>query len=241
MTIRIPCLRNCNHFCLIVSTLSNIFVSILLKFIAWIVQQYALTNYCIKDQEARWINFLLRPQDEQLVRFIRHNGRYFEMQFSISIKIPFVCDSDVPIVHKSALVQAMHDRAAGQQTTNRMITWLYDAAWCHSLCYEILPTFRHCMWMKTSCYYNYYKAVQIILTLILLNKWFGNYRAACHNVISGCSEFCNLNPAWISDYVHYKMWDEITYPFPNINGATVAVWEWVSNLIPHFTSSLPEE
>ena len=30
------------------------------------------------------------------------------------------------------------------------------------------------------------------------------------------------------------MWDEITYPFPNFNGATVKVWEWITNLIFHF-------
>ena len=28
-------------------------------------------------------------------------------------------------------------------------------------------------------------------------------------------------------------WDEITYPFPNFNGATVKVWEWISYFIPH--------
>ena len=28
----------------------------------------------------------------------------------------------------------------------------------------------------------------------------------------------NLSPAWISNYNYYKMWDEITYPFPNFNG-----------------------
>ena len=27
-----------------------------------------------------------------------------------------------------------------------------------------------------------------------------------------------------------KMWDEITYPFPNVNGCTV--WEWISNFYP---------
>ena len=32
-----------------------------------------------------------------------------------------------------------------------------------------------------------------------------------------------LIPAWISNYIHYKMWDEITYPFLNFNGATVEV------------------
>ena len=40
-----------------------------------------------------------------------------------------------------------------------------------------------------------------------------------------------LLPAWISNYIHYKVWDEITYPFPNFN---VEVWEWISNFIPHF-------
>ena len=29
------------------------------------------------------------------------------------------------------------------------------------------------------------------------------------------------------------MWDEITYPFPNFNGATVDVWEWDKQF--HFT------
>ena len=44
-----------------------------------------------------------------------------------------------------------------------------------------------------------------------------------------------LIPAWISNYIHYKMWDEITNPFTHFNGATVEVWEWISNFIPHYT------
>ena len=35
-----------------------------------------------------------------------------------------------------------------------------------------------------------------------------------------------LLTSWISNFMHSKMWDEITYPFPNLNGATVEVWEW---------------
>ena len=50
--------------------------------------------------------------------------------------------------------------------------------------------------------------------------------------------------------IQYRVWDEITYPFQNLNGAaievwerlsnfipqcTVEVWEWLSNFIPHFT------
>ena len=32
-----------------------------------------------------------------------------------------------------------------------------------------------------------------------------------------------LIPAWISNYIHYNAWDEITYSFLNFNGATVEV------------------
>ena len=40
-------------------------------------------------------------------------------------------------------------------------------------------------------------------------------------------------PSWISNHMPSEMWGEITYPFPNCNGATVEVLEWKSNLIPH--------
>ena len=39
--------------------------------------------------------------------------------------------------------------------------------------------------------------------------------------------FTNMNY-----YIHYKKWDEITCPFTNFNGATVEVWECISNFIP---------
>ena len=42
----------------------------------------------------------------------------------------------------------------------------------------------------------------------------------------------SLNP------IHGKVWDDNTCPFPNFNGATVEVWEWISNFIPHFTRHL---
>ena len=47
-----------------------------------------------------------------------------------------------------------------------------------------------------------------------------------------------LIPALMNDYIHYKMWDEITYPFLNFNGATVEVWEWITNSISHFTGQV---
>ena len=32
-----------------------------------------------------------------------------------------------------------------------------------------------------------------------------------------------LFPACIDNHIHYKVWDEITYPFKHFNGATVEV------------------
>ena len=44
-----------------------------------------------------------------------------------------------------------------------------------------------------------------------------------------------IHPGMISKYIHCKVWDEITYPFPNFNALTVKVWGWISNFIPHST------
>ena len=42
-------------------------------------------------------------------------------------------------------------------------------------------------------------------------------------------------PAWISNHMFSNEWDEITYPFPNVNDCTVEVLEWIGNFIPLFT------
>ena len=46
-----------------------------------------------------------------------------------------------------------------------------------------------------------------------------------------------LFPAWISNPMPCKVWNEIIYPgaSPNFNGTTVEVWKWVSNFTPYFT------
>ena len=31
-----------------------------------------------------------------------------------------------------------------------------------------------------------------------------------------------------------EVWDEITYPFPNLNSNAVDVWEWKISFITHF-------
>ena len=38
----------------------------------------------------------------------------------------------------------------------------------------------------------------------------------------------------ISNQVPSKMWDKITYPFPNLNGTIIEGWEWIDDFTPHF-------
>ena len=73
--------------------------------------------------------------------------------------------------------------------------------------------------------YNYPQITPCMVPLQNLTSWGPFY---WHSL--------TLIPAWISNYIHYKVWDEITYPFPNFNGVTVEVWEWISNFIPCFLS-----
>ena len=44
-----------------------------------------------------------------------------------------------------------------------------------------------------------------------------------------------LLQTWISNYIHNKVGDEITYPYPNFAGCTIEVYEWIYNFIPDFT------
>ena len=43
--------------------------------------------------------------------------------------------------------------------------------------------------------------------------------------------FCSTR---IGNHMSSKIWGEITYPFPNCNGCTLEIWEWISNLISHY-------
>ena len=48
-----------------------------------------------------------------------------------------------------------------------------------------------------------------------------------------CYHELTLIPAWISNHIHSKMWDEISLPFLNFKSTTIEVWEWMSNFILH--------
>ena len=44
-----------------------------------------------------------------------------------------------------------------------------------------------------------------------------------------------LVPPWVNNYMPSKVWGEIINARPYVNGCAVAVWERISNFIPHFT------
>ena len=60
---------------------------------------------------------------------------------------------------------------------------------------------------------------------------------AWYSVIYIRKIFC---PNYLTDYLKsighmpIKVWDEINSPFPNFNGCTVEVWEWIINFSTHF-------
>ena len=61
-----------------------------------------------------------------------------------------------------------------------------------------------------------------------------NYIIVHHSWGTFYQHSLTLIPACISNHLSGKVWDEITYPFLNFNGATVEVYEWITNFIPHF-------
>ena len=103
-----------------------------------------------------------------------------------------------------------------------------------SLCFEsinILNSFeekRRCIWV-------------VAPFLGIENTCFQCIRRCCTDLIFlECLEYSGFNitciimdfiVAWISNHVPGKVWNEITYPFPNFNGRAVEVWEWISNFI----------
>ena len=89
-----------------------------------------------------------------------------------------------------------------------------------------------CPWKVSS--FDLSETVWTLNVTILLTQWPG----------AQCIIFClryfvrSHQPfwmiAWISDHMSNKVWDDITYPFSNFSGSIIEVWEWRSNLIPHF-------
>ena len=92
--------------------------------------------------------------------------------------------------------------------------------------------------------------VTVMWTSIQWRMWIGNYihvdiedrmTHPCPSINSGLTILDPLYkhvltsiPAYIGAHNSSKVRDEISHPFPDFNGATVAVWEWISTSTSHF-------
>ena len=74
-----------------------------------------------------------------------------------------------------------------------------------------------------------YEQIQALVYINILPTRLGRHNSyELKEVFYGCPSVAlfyqhglTLNPAWISNYMYHKVWDELTYPFPNFNGYTV--------------------
>ena len=88
---------------------------------------------------------------------------------------------------------------------------------------ESTVSLKYCTWL-------FHAMVQFCLLTVSMNK---------HIIWRPWSPFywhgIALIPTWTSNFVHYLVWYEITYPFLNFNGGPVEVWEWISNFFTHLS------
>ena len=104
------------------------------------------------------------------------------------------------------------------------LSWEVISLWALSLRMSI-STFRsHQRWHISRHW---------VLSIILWHFWGESMQHIKHElwpILHGLSLF----PALETNHIPLKVWDEITYPFPNFNGAVVEVWEWTSYFIAYF-------
>ena len=118
---------------------------------------------------------------------------------------------------------AEHQEASRQVSVNSAFTWSLRLCNVYQFWFSNMWVLQHHACLGYEHHYSFF------VYLGLQFKW---NRFSSNNFHHTS---LTLIPAWINNYIHYKVWDEITYPFLNFNGAIVDVWEWISNFIPHYT------
>ena len=115
-----------------------------------------------------------------------------------------------------------------------VVPLLLATSYCTSSRYVMVVMWHHC---------NEYSKI-LMLTVLLMLLWLIGIKV-CHIswliwlgflcFQSGLCTYCTLFPGCICNKIQYMVLYEITYPFQNLNGVTIEVWEWIRNLTPHFT------
>ena len=121
-----------------------------------------------------------------------------------------------------------------------VINFLYQ--WLKKRGLNNMATILQMIFLNAFCWQKRYTLIQIpfalIITISVIDS--GNAGAPGWPYVTTWADNCPFNWRirhhnwWISNYVHYKVWDETTYAFPNFNGCTVEVWECISNFIWRF-------
>ena len=84
--------------------------------------------------------------------------------------------------------------------------------------------------------------VYLLCMPLLLQRLISKTPTRCRKTVSDMLHRYHVSFYWhwstltsvgISNYIHYNVCNKITYPFPNFNGCTVEVWEWISNFTPN--------
>ena len=84
---------------------------------------------------------------------------------------------------------------------------------------------KYFMWINYERLHNHNKAKHNKTVCIFL----GIYCILPGSLVLAWFDFNTITESW---YIHYIMWVQITYPFPNFNDD---VWKWISNYISHFS------
>ena len=99
-----------------------------------------------------------------------------------------------------------------------------------SLMFVLMRTIVRGLTSLSSCPVAYFASMSYI------NRKFTDQYMLHHEVVQGhCWYIWTWIPAYKYNCIHYNVWDKITYPFRNFKDATVEVWEWINNFIPHYT------
>ena len=101
-------------------------------------------------------------------------------------------------------------------------------------------TQRWCSPMNYNCEYQFPATRYLWLSMkefsLTQNQWIWCFAITEFQHIWGPFYYHGLTliPVWSRNRMPSKVWDEITHLFPNFNGITIEVWEWMSNCISRF-------
>ena len=119
------------------------------------------------------------------------------------------------------------DELSECHVTPWMQLWQAKIGWSNCWC---------CQTTSSSFPLNTWRNNNVVITSkrrhfdVITSKW-RRFDVITTSLLRDVSTGLKQHWPWISNYMHYKPWVEITYPFPNFNGCT----EWISNFTPHFT------